>query len=84
MSLVSAKEMTLSEPSLNYITQLLLERKQMEASRSCLPTTKNNIWVTYGKTALRKKEREAIETKKYLKDIHDNGSASHKRPISFY
>lgn len=42
----------------------------MEASHSRLPTTKNNIWVIYGKIALGKKEREAIETGKYLGDIH--------------
>ena len=70
VSLVSAKEMTLSETSFNYITQLLQERKQIEASHSRLPTTKNNIWVIYGKIALGKKEREAIETGKYLGDIH--------------
>ena len=63
VSLVSAKEMTLSETSFNYITQLLKERKQMEASRSCLPTTKNNIWVTYGKMALEKKERSNRDRK---------------------
>ena len=69
VSLLSAKVISLTETSFSSVCQICELRQQTKSSQ-VKPVIKSNIWVTYGKMALGKKDKETIETGKYLEDVH--------------